>query len=116
MQPHLIPRDTKGEGRILYIFSTKALIYTAIGAMIGFIFLKFFDIIGLKIVGIIIMSVLALIGFSCATFKIPESTALKITREAGGEKIDDIIWKTIMFKVKNKNKIYVYKGGKEDDR
>ncbi len=25
---HEIPRNVKGEGRILYIFSTKALIYT----------------------------------------------------------------------------------------
>jgi hypothetical protein len=30
--PYQIPRSVKGEGRILYIFSTKALIYTAIGA------------------------------------------------------------------------------------
>lgn len=26
-----IPRNVKGEGRILFIFSTKALIYTGIG-------------------------------------------------------------------------------------
>ena len=30
--PYQIPRNVKGEGRILYIFSTKALIYTAVGA------------------------------------------------------------------------------------
>ena len=32
MATHMIPRDTKGEGRILFIFSTKALIYTVVGA------------------------------------------------------------------------------------
>ena len=31
MGTHMIPRNTKGEGRILFIFSTKAMIYTAIG-------------------------------------------------------------------------------------
>lgn len=31
MGTHMIPRDTKGEGRILFIFSTKAMIFTAIG-------------------------------------------------------------------------------------
>ena len=34
--PYYIPRDTKGEGRILYIFSTKGLIYTGVGAGIGY--------------------------------------------------------------------------------
>ena len=28
MGTYYLPRNTKGEGRILYIFSTKALIYT----------------------------------------------------------------------------------------
>lgn len=32
--PYQIPRNVKGEGRILYIFSTKALIYTGAGALL----------------------------------------------------------------------------------
>lgn len=36
MATHYIPRNVKGEGRILYIFTTKALITTAIGGGIGF--------------------------------------------------------------------------------
>lgn len=32
MGTYMIPRNTKGEGRILFIFSTKALIYTVVGA------------------------------------------------------------------------------------
>lgn len=32
MGTYMIPRNTKGEGRILYIFSTKALIFTVVGA------------------------------------------------------------------------------------
>ena len=31
MGTHMIPRNTKGENRILFIFSTKALIFTAVG-------------------------------------------------------------------------------------
>lgn len=30
--PYQIPRNVKGEGRILFIFSTKALIYSGVGA------------------------------------------------------------------------------------
>ena len=35
MGTYNIPRNVKGEGKILYVFSTKALIYTFIGAAIG---------------------------------------------------------------------------------
>lgn len=38
MRTYEIPRDYKGEGRILYIFSTKGLIFTCAGAGIGLIF------------------------------------------------------------------------------
>ena len=38
MNTYNIPRNVKGEGRILYIFSTKAIIYTAIGLAIGLLF------------------------------------------------------------------------------
>ena len=38
MKSYYIPRNYKGEGRILYIFSTKAIIYTAVGVGIGLIF------------------------------------------------------------------------------
>lgn len=115
MGPYLIPRDTKGEGRILYIFSKKALIYTCIGGVIGLIFVKLFSLIGVSIIGWIIMGVLAITGFGIATFRIPESSFFEITKQAGGEKIDDIIRKTIKFKIKNKNKIYIYKGGEDDE-
>ena len=37
MATHYIPRNVKGEGRILYVFTTKALITTAIGGGIGFL-------------------------------------------------------------------------------
>ena len=34
MGTYNIPRNVKGEGRILYIFSTKALMYTFFGAIL----------------------------------------------------------------------------------
>lgn len=112
-----IPRNVKGEGRILFVFSTKALITTGIGAVIGLVFKWIFQIIGLNIVGWGILLVLALIGFCIGTFKIPNTTAFDFTRKTGGENIDDIILRWIKFKTKSKKKIYVYtEGGTKDDR
>lgn len=107
MGTYYIPRNVKGEGRILYVFSTKALIYTAAFAAIGLIFYFLFGLIGLKIVGIVITAILGLIGFIIGTFKFPESQNWEITRKNGGQKIDDVIMRAIKFKMK-KNKIYVY--------
>lgn len=53
------------------------------------------------------MLVLALIGFSIGTFKIPEINFLKFTKTVGGENIDDVIKRAIKFK-KNGSKIYLY--------
>ena len=46
MQTHEIPRNYRGEGRILYIFSTKGLIYTVVGSGIGLVFYLIFKILG----------------------------------------------------------------------
>jgi len=114
MQVYEVPRNYKGEGRILYIFSYKALMYTAIGAGIGFIFYFILKIIGLKMLGIGIMIFLGLIGFSIGTFKVPDSKRFDITEKTGGENIDDVIKRWVQFKMK-KNKIYVYKGEETKD-
>ncbi len=108
MRTYEIPRNYKGEGRILYIFSTKALIYTCVGAGIGLIFYVMFKILGLSMIGLIITVIFGAIGFGIATLKVPESTAFKITKMTGGENIDDVILRWIKFK-KNGSKIYIYK-------
>lgn len=108
MGTYMIPRNTKGEGRILFIFSTKALIYTVVGGGIGIPFYYLFKLIKMNVVGIVIVALLALIGFSIGTFKIPNSDGFKVTRLVGGENIDDVILRYIKFK-KKKNKIYVTK-------
>lgn len=113
MQTYEIPRNYKGEGRILYIFSTKALIFTAIGAAIGLIPYFILQLIGLNMVGIIIVILFGAIGFSIATFKIPELKKFEITKSIGGESIEEVIKRWIKFQ-KKKNKIYVYM--KEDTK
>ena len=106
--PYNIPRNTKGEGRFLYIFSTKALVVTAIFAAIGFgIFYFIGDLISnstLKIIGAVVFGA---IGFAITSFKIPDSSNFEITRKDGGEYIDQIIIRFIKFKMK-KNKIYTF--------
>ncbi len=107
MKSYYIPMNYKGEGRILYIFSTKAIIYTAVGVGIGLIFYFLFNLIGLTMVGIIIAGLFGLVGFCIATFKVPDMKNFELTKKTGGEKIDDVIKRWILFK-KNNNKIYVY--------
>lgn len=107
MATHDIPRNVKGEGRILSVFSTKALIYTVIGGMVGLIFYWLFSQIKLTYVGIAIALVFAGIGFVIGTFKVPTSTNFEITRKTGGENIDDVILRLIKFK-KKKKRIYLY--------
>lgn len=114
MATHNVPRNVKGEGRILAIFSTKALIYTAVGGFIGLIFYWLFSLIKLSYVGIAIALIFAVIGFIIATFKVPNSTTFDITRKTGGENIDDVIKRAIKFKQK-KNRIYVYKKEETND-
>lgn len=108
MGTYNLPRNVKGEGRILFIFSTKALIYTAVGVVIGLLFYFIFKLIGLTMIGVLIMGILGLIGFAIGTFKMPDTNAFQITKKTGGENIDDVIKRGIKFKMQ-KNKIYVYK-------
>ena len=112
MGTYNVPRNVKGKGRILFIFSTKSIIYTAVAGGIGLIFYFIFKFLGLTIVGIVITLIFATIGYAIGMFKVPETNGLEITRKVGGENIDDVIKRYIMFKKKNK-KLYVYT--KEED-
>ena len=111
MGTYNLPRNVKGEGRILFVFSTKALIYTAIGAVVGLIFYFIFSLFNFTIGGLIAIGVFGLIGFIIGTFKMPDSTAFEITKKTGGENIDDVIKRAIKFKMQ-KNRIYVYEEDK----
>ena len=107
MKSYYIPRNYRGEGRILYIFSTKALIYTAVGVGVGLIFYFIFNFLKLTTVGIIIASFFGLLGFIIGTFKVPEMKKFGVAKKNAGENRDEVIKKWIMFK-KKKNKIYTY--------
>ena len=107
MGTYNVPRNVKGEGRILFIFSTKALIYSGIGALIGGIFYIIFNLLGLTLVGIAVVVVFALIGFVIGTFKVPNIERFEFSRKTSGENIDDVIKRAVKFKMK-KEKLYVY--------
>lgn len=116
MGTYEIPRDTKGEGRLFYIFSTKALIYTVAGILIGWVFKWVLGLFGSAIpqiskvmswIGIILIIVFGLIGFVIGTFKVPTTDKFEITRKAGGLKIDKVLWESFKFRVK-RTKYYVY--------
>ena len=116
MASYEIPRNTKGEGRLFYIFSTKALIYTVAGILIGWIFKWILGLFGkaipqikgiMSVIGIILIIVFALIGFVIGTFKVPAIDKFEITKKAAGLKIDKVLWESLKFRVK-KTKYYVY--------
>ncbi len=106
MGTYYIPRNYRGESRILYIFTIKSLITTAVGAGVGSLFFFIFGAIGMTPVGLIIMAFFALIGYAVGALKIPTIVAFPITKKIGGEPIGEIIFRYIKFK-KNR-KIYTY--------
>ena len=114
MGTYYIPRNYKGETRILYIFSIKSLITTAIGAGIGAIFLWIFTLLALKKVGIIIMAIMAVIGYIVGAVKIPTIVSIPVTKKIGGEPISEIIIRYVKFR--KKRKIYTYCQSKKNTK
>ncbi len=114
MGTYYLPRNVKGEGRILFIFTTKSLIYTVVAAGIGLIFYFIFSALKMTMVGIVIVAIFALIGFIIGTVKMPELGKFEFAKKTGGENLDDIIKRAIKFKTKGK-KVYVYKEGENND-
>ena len=91
MGTYQIPRNYRGESRILYIFTIKSLIATAVGAMAGSLFFFIFKAMNMTLIGLIIMAFFALIGFVIGAVKIPTIVAFPITKKIGGEPIGEII-------------------------
>ncbi|MBR3132983.1 MAG: PrgI family protein [Clostridia bacterium] len=106
MGTYYIPRNLRGESRILYIFTVKSLITTVAGGLIGALFMFLFSAFNMKLVGFIIMGIFALIGFGIGAIKIPVISGIPVTKKIGGEPLSEIILRWIKFK-KNK-KMYVY--------
>ena len=111
MGTYYIPWNYKGETRLIYIFTVKSLITTAIGALVGSIFFLIFSAMAMKMVGIITMTVCALIGWAVGALKIPTIVAIPITKKIGGEPLGEIIIRYVKFR--KSRKIYTYT--KEDE-
>ena len=114
MGTYNLPRNVKGEGRILFIFSSKSFFYILLGGAVGLLFYLFFSIMNLYMVGIGFVIAFAIIGFAIGTFKVPEISKFEFTRKTGGENIDDVIKRALKFR-RNGRKIYVYKEGKNNE-
>lgn len=115
MGSYNIPRNVKGEGRILYVFSTKALIYTVIGAAIGGIIYAVLGMIGLSLIGLLAVLIFGFIGFAIGTFTIPKIAMIKATKDINGENIDEIIKRYVKFKMKKKKIYALYAKTKEEN-
>lgn len=113
MGTYNLPRSVKGEGRILFIFTGKSMIYTVVAGSIGLIFYFIFSLFDLRMVGLIITAVFALLGFIIGTIKMPNMGKFKFTQKTGGENIDDVIKRAIKFRTRGR-KIYIYKEEKKD--
>ncbi len=111
MSTHYIPKDLRGEGRILMIFTTKSLITTSIFGAVGVVFYLLFSALKLRIVGVIILAVLALLGFAFGTVKMPKITGWRFTKNIEGDSMDEVFLRFVKFK--SNKKIYSYT--KEDN-
>lgn len=80
MGTYNLPRNVKGENRILFIFTTKSLIYSAVAAGIGLLFYFILKMFNLTMVGIIIVALFSLIGFGIGTLKVPEIAKFEFSK------------------------------------
>ena len=69
---------------------------------------------GTTIGGIVAVAIFAAIGFVIGTLKMPELGKFEFAKKTGGENIDDIIKRAIIFKSKGK-KVYIYKEEEKND-
>ena len=106
---YMIPRDTKGEGRILMIFTKKSFLGTVLGASIALITIyPICAIFGASLIGWIGVLIFGLIGFIITALKMPNSSNFEILRKTGGEDIDEILLRLIKFK-KGGKRVYLYR-------
>ena len=108
MGTYYIPRNLRGETRILYVFTVKSLITTAIGGILvgGPLFLLIGMLLGQKVAGFIVMGVCAVIGLAIGAIKIQKVSILTFNKNVGGESLDEIIRRYIKFKANKK--VYTY--------
>ena len=113
---YMIPRNTKGEGKILMIFSKKSFLWTigCAGAALITIY-PICSILGVPLLGMVAVLLFGLIGFGIGSLKMPNSQNFEIFRKTGGEDIDEILIRLLKFKKGGKKVYLYYTGGKEDE-
>ena len=113
---YMIPRDTKGEGKILMIFSKKSFLWTIGCAVAGFFTVYLIcAMLGATLIGLIGVLLFGLIGFVIGSAKMPNSQNFEILRKTGGEDIDEILIRLVKFKKDGKKVYLYYTGGKENE-
>lgn len=113
MGTYYIPRNLKGNSRILYIFTIKSLIYTAIGAGIGLVlYFIFATMLQIKPLGIGLLAIFAVSGFAIGTIKIPRFAGIPFTKNIAGDSLDEIIKRYLLFK--SNRKVYSYAVPKDE--
>ena len=81
---YMIPRDTRGEGRILMIFTKKSFLWTIICASVGLIIIyPICAILGVSLIGLVGVLIFGLIGFIIGALKMPNSQNFEILRKTG---------------------------------
>ena len=113
---YMIPRDTKGEGKILMIFSKKSFLWTVgfVAAALIIIY-PICAILGFSLIGMASALVFGLVGFIISSCKMPNSQNFEILRKTGGEDMDEIILRLLKFKKGGKKVYLYYTGGNEDE-
>ena len=106
MGTYIIPRNVKGESRILLFFTPKSFLFAIGGLIIGFIIYSLLKMIGAGIVGLVILVAITLIALIIGTVRIPDTKMFDFTKKTGGEALDDVMLR--YFKFKKKRTIYIY--------
>lgn len=111
---YFVPRNVKGESRILYIFTMKSFITTAVMGLIGFGLAKLVGtVVSLTLIQtILFIAVFGGVGYAIGALKIPDSPVMGPFRKAGGEELTDILLRFITFN--SKKKVYIYNLNREE--
>ena len=108
---YFVPRNVKGESRILYIFTMKSFIFTLVAGVIGvLVWMGFKAITGIEnlVAMLVFIGVFAGIGYLIGALKIPDSPLMGPFRKAGGEYVSDIIGRFFTFGFRKKIYLYNY--------
>lgn len=98
MRKHEIPREAKGEGRILIFFNLQSIITTVIGLVIGLILGSIVSMFAGKVGFIVMLAAFGILGFIVGAVKIPEIKTMPITKSVNGLYLHQVVIRYIKFK------------------